>query len=210
MTQQVADFFADTSPTARGLAHDAAVLRRPDSRDEGPVTAGRALRVGLVCPYSFEAPGGVQNHVLGLARHLVEQGHGLRAGSRRARPPSSGARHRTLHLRRGGRRGPLQRIRGPGELRPAECGPGPPLAAGRQVRPAAHPRTHHSEHLAARPVGRRTAGGRDLPHRDPAIPLDAAGRRRAARRRSRRSTPGSRSRNRPGTWWSSTSAGMPW
>ena len=36
---------------------------------------GRALRVGLVCPYSFEAPGGVQNHVLGLARHLLEQGH---------------------------------------------------------------------------------------------------------------------------------------
>ena len=36
---------------------------------------GRALRVGLVCPYSFEAPGGVQNHVLGLARHLREQGH---------------------------------------------------------------------------------------------------------------------------------------
>ncbi len=36
---------------------------------------GRRLRVGLVCPYSFEAPGGVQNHVLGLARHLRESGH---------------------------------------------------------------------------------------------------------------------------------------
>ncbi|HWJ52109.1 MAG TPA: glycosyltransferase family 4 protein, partial [Propionibacteriaceae bacterium] len=35
----------------------------------------RGLRVGLVCPYSVEAPGGVQSHVLGLARHLVEQGH---------------------------------------------------------------------------------------------------------------------------------------
>ena len=31
---------------------------------------GRALRVGLVCPYSFDHPGGVQNHVLGLAEHL--------------------------------------------------------------------------------------------------------------------------------------------
>lgn len=33
------------------------------------------LRVGLVCPYSLESPGGVQNHVLGLARHLLESGH---------------------------------------------------------------------------------------------------------------------------------------
>jgi phosphatidylinositol alpha-mannosyltransferase len=33
------------------------------------------MRVGLVCPYSFEAPGGVQSHVLGLARYLIEHGH---------------------------------------------------------------------------------------------------------------------------------------
>ncbi|MCW2809709.1 MAG: pimA, partial [Friedmanniella sp.] len=36
---------------------------------------GRSLRVGLVCPYSFDTPGGVQNHVLGLAQHLVAAGH---------------------------------------------------------------------------------------------------------------------------------------
>ncbi|CAA9289395.1 MAG: Phosphatidylinositol alpha-mannosyltransferase [uncultured Friedmanniella sp.] len=36
---------------------------------------GRPLRVGLVCPYSFDHPGGVQNHVLGLAQHLRAQGH---------------------------------------------------------------------------------------------------------------------------------------
>ena len=36
---------------------------------------GPALRIGLVCPYSFEVPGGVQNHVLGLARQLLEEGH---------------------------------------------------------------------------------------------------------------------------------------
>ena len=40
-----------------------------------PADGRRALRVGLVCPYSFDAPGGVQNHVLGLARHLLERGH---------------------------------------------------------------------------------------------------------------------------------------
>ncbi len=44
----------------------------------GPVPRGpyrESLRVGLVCPYSFDSPGGVQNHVLGLARHLLAQGH---------------------------------------------------------------------------------------------------------------------------------------
>ncbi len=34
-----------------------------------------SLRIGLVCPYSFDSPGGVQNHVLGLARHLTSHGH---------------------------------------------------------------------------------------------------------------------------------------
>jgi phosphatidylinositol alpha-mannosyltransferase len=35
----------------------------------------RPLRVGMVCPYSFAVPGGVQNHVLGLARFLRQTGH---------------------------------------------------------------------------------------------------------------------------------------
>jgi len=35
----------------------------------------RSWRIGLVCPYSFATPGGVQNHVLGLARYLVAAGH---------------------------------------------------------------------------------------------------------------------------------------
>jgi phosphatidyl-myo-inositol alpha-mannosyltransferase len=34
-----------------------------------------SLRVGMVCPYSFDVPGGVQNHVLGLARYLRQAGH---------------------------------------------------------------------------------------------------------------------------------------
>jgi phosphatidylinositol alpha-mannosyltransferase len=33
------------------------------------------LRVGLVCPYSFDRPGGVQNHVRGLAEALRRLGH---------------------------------------------------------------------------------------------------------------------------------------
>ena len=40
------------------------------------MTAHRAsLRIGIVCPYSFDVPGGVQNHVLGLARYLRQTGH---------------------------------------------------------------------------------------------------------------------------------------
>ncbi len=33
------------------------------------------MRVGLVCPYSFDAPGGVQFHIRDLAEHLIGQGH---------------------------------------------------------------------------------------------------------------------------------------
>ena len=38
------------------------------------MTSG-GLRVGLVCPYSLDVPGGVQNHVLGLASTLSGRGH---------------------------------------------------------------------------------------------------------------------------------------
>jgi phosphatidylinositol alpha-mannosyltransferase len=33
------------------------------------------VRVGLVCPYSFDVPGGVQFHVRDLAEHLITGGH---------------------------------------------------------------------------------------------------------------------------------------
>ena len=36
---------------------------------------GRALRVGIVCPYSFDVPGGVQFHVRDLAESLIGRGH---------------------------------------------------------------------------------------------------------------------------------------
>lgn len=36
---------------------------------------GRPLRVGMVCPYSFDVPGGVQAHVAELAGVLIELGH---------------------------------------------------------------------------------------------------------------------------------------
>jgi phosphatidyl-myo-inositol alpha-mannosyltransferase len=33
------------------------------------------MRIGVVCPYSFDVPGGVQFHVRDLAEHLIEHGH---------------------------------------------------------------------------------------------------------------------------------------
>jgi phosphatidyl-myo-inositol alpha-mannosyltransferase len=35
------------------------------------------VRIGLVCPYSLDTPGGVQNHVRDLAEALIERGHGV-------------------------------------------------------------------------------------------------------------------------------------
>ncbi|SDQ48385.1 glycosyltransferase family 4 protein [Quadrisphaera sp. DSM 44207] len=33
------------------------------------------MRIGVVCPYSFDVPGGVQGHVRDLAEHLIARGH---------------------------------------------------------------------------------------------------------------------------------------
>lgn len=33
------------------------------------------MRIGMVCPYSFDVPGGVQSHVLQLAEVMIERGH---------------------------------------------------------------------------------------------------------------------------------------
>lgn len=39
------------------------------------MTGDRPLRVGIVCPYSFDVPGGVQFHVRDLAEALIGRGH---------------------------------------------------------------------------------------------------------------------------------------
>ena len=33
------------------------------------------MRIGMVCPYSFDVPGGVQSHVLQLAEVMDARGH---------------------------------------------------------------------------------------------------------------------------------------
>ncbi len=33
------------------------------------------MRIGIVCPYSLDRPGGVQLHVIDLAEALIRRGH---------------------------------------------------------------------------------------------------------------------------------------
>src|SRR5579862_9049725 len=35
------------------------------------------MRIGLVCPYDWEVPGGVREHISGLAEALIELGHSV-------------------------------------------------------------------------------------------------------------------------------------
>ena len=35
----------------------------------------RSLTIGIVCPYGWDTPGGVQNHVRDLAEYLIAAGH---------------------------------------------------------------------------------------------------------------------------------------
>ena len=37
----------------------------------------RSLKIGIVCPYSWDTPGGVQNHVRDLAEFLIAAGHNV-------------------------------------------------------------------------------------------------------------------------------------
>ncbi|MEA5640167.1 MAG: glycosyltransferase family 4 protein [Cutibacterium granulosum] len=58
--------------------HSRPARHGPDSRqvpDTPCLHAHSWLRIGLVCPYNFSYPGGVQNHVLGLAGWLRSHGH---------------------------------------------------------------------------------------------------------------------------------------
>ncbi len=47
---------------------------RPEPAELGS-EPDRSLRVGIVCPYSFDVPGGVQFHIRDLAEYLIRAGH---------------------------------------------------------------------------------------------------------------------------------------
>lgn len=35
----------------------------------------KKIKIGMVCPYGWDTPGGVQSHIKDLAKHLIEEGH---------------------------------------------------------------------------------------------------------------------------------------
>ena len=147
-----------------GLAHDAAGVHvRPAEPDRG-----RGMRIGLVCPYSLDVPGGVQSHVRDLARGLLARGHEvrlLRAGQRRAGLAGVCADDRA------GGAGAVQRIRRPTGVRTACAAAHASMAARRRLRRPPCARANNPEPRPPRRVGERSPCCRHLSHRS--APIDA-------------------------------------
>ncbi len=80
MTQQIARAFEDGITAHPADWH---MLQRVFVADLDPAQAGRrgrqgqgsSMRVGIVCPYTWDVPGGVQEHVRDLAEALIDLGH---------------------------------------------------------------------------------------------------------------------------------------
>ena len=91
----------------------------------------------MVCPYSFDVPGGVQFHVRDLAEHLIAAGHEVSvlapADDDTPLPDYVVAAGRAVPV-------PLQRLRRPADLRAADRRPRRPLDRPGPVRRAAPPR----------------------------------------------------------------------
>ena len=120
------------------------------------------MRIGLVCPYSLDVPGGVQNHVRDLAAVLLgarPRGGVLAPGERR---PTS---RRTCTTA-----GKAVPVPFNGSVARLAFGPRAVSRYGdgcrRGLRRAARPRAAGAERVHARRLGLRGADRRDLPHGD--------------------------------------------
>ena len=187
MVQEVADFFvADHRHPAGGLAHDAAVL---PGRRHGPEQARAQLRPCLAAARSGSAWSAPTPWSLRAACRATSSASPATCSTRATslRPGPGGLPptwHPTLDAGRFSSAGAAVPLRYNGSVARVSFGP---LSAARvrrwlsasPLRPGARPRARHAEHRPAGAVGRRAAGGRDLPHRHPPVPVDAAGRRRA-------------------------------
>ena len=85
------------------------------------------MRIGIVCPYSFDVPGGVQFHVRDLAEHFIARA----TTSGCSRRPTTTPRCPLRHVVRARRSRCATTARWPGHLRAGDRGPGEPLARGR-------------------------------------------------------------------------------
>ena len=119
----------------------------------------RAVRVGIVCPYTWAVPGGVQQHIRDLAEALIGLGHEVSVIS-----PADDDTPLPAYVVPGGPRRPgaLQRVGGPAGVRVPVRQPRPALGQGGRVRRAARARAGRAQPV---PAGLLGGGRADRGHR---------------------------------------------
>ena len=173
---------------------------------DGPGGGGTVMRIGIACPYSWDVPGGVQQHIRDLAEALID------AGPRRVGDLPGRRRHAAAALRdRAGRAVPVPYN---GSVARLSFGFLSVSRVRRWIKDGDFDVLHVHEpeipslSLLACWVAYGPDRG-DVPHRDPALARAAGHLPGGAHRRWRRSTAGSPCPRRPAPRWSSTSAATP-
>ena len=164
------------------------------------------LRVGLVCPYSFDIRGGVQSHVVGLARFLTAAGHEVRVLAPGKAGPDAG-----LHPEQFTSAGAAIPVPYNGSVARVNFGPTSRTRARRwlrlrELRRHPPPRADHAQHRAARSLGRPRSRRGHVPRLNTAI-TDHGARRAGLRTVIAKVPSGLRSPSRPGESSGSICAG---
>ena len=132
----------------------------------------RLMRIGLVCPYQWDVPGGVQYHVRDLAETLRGMGHHVEVLTPAEREESLAEEWITFAGPHGA--GPVQRLDGQHAVRPGLGRPGAPMAARGALRRRPRARAGAAVGVAAGLHDRQGPDRRHLPRRD--HPVEVAGR----------------------------------
>ena len=215
-TQRMADGFAADIAAHPADWHMMQKLWLADLPDDASARGAReagggvgvAVRIGIVCPYSFEVPGGVQGHVVDLAQGAAPaRPPGRRARARRRGHPA--ARVRPARGPRG--RHPVQRLGRAAVVRAGVLRAGAAGGSARHDFDVLHLHEPTAPSLAMLALMRRRRPDRGhLPHRPPTAPARCRRSRRCCSRSWRRSPRGSRCPRSPAGCRSSTSAATRW
>ena len=165
------------------------------------------MRIGIVCPYSFEVPGGVQRHVQDLAEALIALGHTVSVLA-----PADDDAPLPPYVVPAGRAVP---VRYNGSVARLAFGPLSAARVRRWLAAGEFDVLHVHEPFTPEPVAARggvgagRAGGGHVPHRDDPVPGDARRLRACCSWCWSGSPPGSRSARWPARCRWSTSAATP-
>ena len=171
-------WLADLSDERRARLKRGRGAKRPRTRCGGQERSDpgygwiELMRIGMVCPYSFDVPGGVQSHILQLAEVMHRRGHEVSVLA-----PASPSRRRPARLRRlrrQGRADSLQRVGGAAALRSRHPPHGQEMARRRRFRRTAPARAECPQPVDAGAEHRRGPDRGDLPHVDDEV-ADAVG-----------------------------------